>query len=135
MKTVKKVVNEETLEMEEVILEEYSQNGEPESHKMAILNALGCSPEEFSKLYKEYKDAEQKFRAVYDPFKLNLLSLYKDYDEKLLPKTISIGDAKLTYVLPSTRTSIDSKKLKEEEPDIARKYTKITKVDATIRLS
>ena len=40
----------------------------------------------------------------------------------------------MTYVSPSTRTIVDTKKLKEEEPDIAKKFTKTSTVKATIRL-
>lgn len=137
MKTIKKVVNEDTLELEEVIIEEFSQNKDEdlENYRIAVLQALGCEPEEFSNAYKKYKDAEKEFKRIYDPFKSKLLSLYRDNCEKPLPQAIMIDGVKLTYVSPSTRTSIDSKKLKEEEPDIARRFTKITSVDATIRLN
>lgn len=40
----------------------------------------------------------------------------------------------MTYVSPSTRSSIDSKKLKEEEPAIAEKFTKTTNVTASVRI-
>lgn len=42
---------------------------------------------------------------------------------------------KLTYVAPSTRTSIDSTKLKKELPDIAEKYTKTSQVKASLRIT
>jgi predicted phage-related endonuclease len=51
-----------------------------------------------------------------------------------MPKTITIGGTKLTYVSPSIRNTIDSKKLKEEEPELAKKYTKATNVSATVRI-
>ena len=41
---------------------------------------------------------------------------------------------KLTYVSPSERKTIDSKKLKEEEPEIAKKFTKTTNVKASVRI-
>ena len=41
---------------------------------------------------------------------------------------------KVTYVEPSTRTTIDSKKLKEELPAIAEKYTKTTMVKGSVRI-
>ena len=65
-------------------------------------------------------------------FKENLIELHSKRSD--LPKTVVVGPTKLTYVSPSTRNSIDSKKLKEEEPAIAEKYTKTTNVKATIRL-
>ena len=51
-----------------------------------------------------------------------------------MPKSIVVGGAKLTYVSPSTRTTVDTKKLKEEEPELAKKYSKTSLVSATIRL-
>ena len=41
---------------------------------------------------------------------------------------------KVTYVEPTTRSTIDSKKLKEELPAIAEKYTKTTMVKGSVRI-
>lgn len=41
---------------------------------------------------------------------------------------------KVTYVEPTTRSTIDSKKLKEELPAIAEKYTKTTVVKGSVRI-
>lgn len=97
-----------------------------------ISSCLECKPEEFYKKYKAYKDAEAEFKELYEPFKDRLLQLYNG--QLISDKTIIIGGAKLTYVEPSIRTSIDNKKLKEEEPELAKKYTKTTSVAATIRV-
>ena len=133
-KTVK-VVNEDTLEIEEleVPVTDVSDNNTIEDWKKDIIDGLVCSPEEFSQTYKEYKRAKEKFDQIFELTKGNLLGIYKS--NKDLPSTVRIGDAKLTYVSPSVRTSIDTKKLKEEMPDIAKKFTKTTNVNATIRLS
>lgn len=42
---------------------------------------------------------------------------------------------KLTYVAPTTRTAIDSAKLKKELPEIAEKYTKTSNVKASLRIT
>ena len=44
-------------------------------------------------------------------------------------------NVKLTYVAPTTRTSIDSAKLKKELPEIAEKYTKTSNVKASLRIT
>lgn len=44
------------------------------------------------------------------------------------------GMIKLTYVAPTTRSTIDSTKLKKELPEVAEKYTKVSNVKASIRL-
>lgn len=41
---------------------------------------------------------------------------------------------KVTYVEPTTRTTIDSKKLKEELPAVAEKYTKVSQVKGSVRI-
>ena len=135
MKTIK-IIDEDTLEIKEVIVEEVSEEMTEEAAdevNRAFRQALTCDPDEFARLYKEFKEAKAKFFEVYEPFKLNLLSLYKDRPD--IPKNVVIGGAvKLTHVAPSVRNTIDSKKLKEEEPAIAEKFTKTTNVSASIRL-
>ena len=41
----------------------------------------------------------------------------------------------LTYVEPTTRTSIDSAKLKKDMPEVAEKYTKTSNVKASLRIT
>lgn len=41
---------------------------------------------------------------------------------------------KITYVEPTTRTSIDSARLKKELPAIAEKYSKISQVKGSVRI-
>lgn len=135
MKTIK-VIDEDTLEIKEVVVEEVSEEMTEEAADevaKAFRQAMTCDPDEFAKRYTEFKEAKAKFDEVYEPFKLNLLSLYKDKPE--IPKSVIIGGkVKLTHVSPSTRSTIDSKKLKEEEPELAKKFTKVTNVSASIRL-
>jgi len=42
---------------------------------------------------------------------------------------------KMTYVAPTTRSSIDSARLKKDYPDIAQQYTKISDVSASVRVT
>lgn len=103
-----------------------------EELKGAVKAVLNCEPDEFYKRYKKYKKAEAEFKELYEPFKESFVKLYENHKD--MPGSVIIGGAKITYVSPSVRTSIDSKKLKEEEPELAKKYTKTTNVAATIRL-
>ena len=50
-------------------------------------------------------------------------------------KTVDRGKLKITYVAPSTRTSVDSKKLEKEEPEIYKKYVKTTTVAGSIKIT
>ena len=81
---------------------------------------------------QKYKTAEENFKKLYEPFKANIIKLHEQRPD--LPKSVMAGGVKVTYVSPSTRTTIDSKKLKEEEPELAKKFTKTSNVSASVRL-
>lgn len=103
-----------------------------EEVRSSVLSVLNCKPEEFAKKYNDYKIAKAEFEEIFEPVKDVMLLIHKDKPE--LPSSVVIGGVKLTYVSPSTRTSIDSKKLKEEEPELAKKFTKTTTVSASVRI-
>lgn len=143
MKTIK-IIDEDTLEIKDVVIKEEDEKDtisaltlrdKTEENVVKLFKqALGCEPEEFVSKYKAFKKATEEFDAVYQPFKDNLLELHKKEDLDL-PKNIIVGGAvKVTYVSPSTRSTIDSKKLKEEAPELAKKFTKVSNVRATVRL-
>ena len=132
MKTIK-VIDEDTLEMKEIILEEDEVEIDETSEELdRFKQALPCEPEEFSEKYRALKQATEEFDKVFVPFKENIIKLHEQSD--YLPKTIIVDGVKVTYVSPSIRNTIDSKKLKEEEPELVKKYTKATNVKATVRL-
>lgn len=54
--------------------------------------------------------------------------------EKYQIKSFDNDVIKVTYVAPTTRTSIDSAKLKKEYPDVAEVCTKSSEVKASVRI-
>ena len=50
-------------------------------------------------------------------------------------KSFETPEVKFLYVAPTTRTTIDSKKLKADHPDIAEAYSKISNVSASVRIT
>ncbi len=50
-------------------------------------------------------------------------------------KSMDMGTLKITYIAPSVRESIDTKKLKAEYPEIAEKLKKSTKTKASVRIT
>lgn len=50
-------------------------------------------------------------------------------------KSFETPEVKFMYVAPTTRTTIDSKKLKADHPDIAEAYSKTSKVSASVRIT
>ena len=133
MKVIK-VIDEDTLVIKDVIVEDEAELTEEAAENVAAAfrQALSCDPEEFAKRYKEFKEAKARFDEVYEVFKDNIVKLHETEND--LPKSILVDSVKLTYVAPSTRTTIDSKKLKEEEPELAKKFSKTSNVSATVRI-
>lgn len=132
MKTIK-VIDEDTLEIREIVVEDDRKMGDVVDELTDIFSqALNNDPDVFGEKYRAYRKAKEEFDAIYEPFKKNIIELHKTHTD--LPKTVIVGGVKLTYVSPSTRNTIDSKKLKEEEPELAKKFTKTSNVSATVRL-
>ena len=100
--------------------------------KSAIAGALNCTNEEFTEKYNAYKKAKLEFEEILEPVKDVIIGIHQNTPD--LPGTFVVGGVKLTYVAPSVRSTIDSKKLKEEEPELAKKFTKTTRVSASVRV-
>ena len=98
---------------------------------------LGVSEEELEDLTELMQEIENK------EYELNLMKEKVDKVKKNLYgtmekegiKTVDRGKLKITYVAPSTRTSVDSKKLQEKEPEIYKKYVKTTTVAGSIKIT
>jgi len=80
-----------------------------------------------AELDKQKKALEEKDKEVRDALK-QVMDQYgiKSFENDIL---------KVTFVAETTRTSIDSAKLKKDHPDIAEKYSKTSKVSASVRIS
>jgi hypothetical protein len=50
-------------------------------------------------------------------------------------KSFENEQIKLVYVAPTTRSTIDSTRLKKDHPDIAEQYTKVSNVSASVRIT
>ena len=132
-------IDEDTLEVTEVYVDVEDEEMKDEAVGDAITdfaNALrhalnNHTPEEFYQKYREMKKAEADFKEIYEPLKAEMIKLHETAG---LPKKVIIGGTTLTYVSPSVRNTIDSKKLKEEEPELAKKFTKSTNIPATVKL-
>ena len=55
--------------------------------------------------------------------------------EKYGVKSFETEEIKFTYVAPTTRTTIDSAKLKKDMPDVAAKYSKTSNVSASVKIT
>ena len=98
---------------------------------------LGVSEEELVDL----EELMQEIKIKED--ELNLMKEKVDSVKKVLydtmgkegVKTVDRNKLKITYVAPSSRTSVDSKKLEKEDPETYKKYVKTTTVAGSIKIT
>ena len=98
---------------------------------------LGVSEEELedlTELMQEIKVKEDELKLMKDKVDKVKEILYGTMEKEGI-KTVDRGNLKITYVAPSSRTSVDSKKLEKEEPEIYKKYVKTTTVAGSIKIT
>ena len=98
---------------------------------------LGVSEEELedlTELMEEIKAKEDELKLLKDMVDSVKTVLYGTMEKEGI-KTVDRGNLKITYVAPSSRTSVDSKKLEKEEPEIYKKYVKTTTVAGSIKIT
>ena len=98
---------------------------------------LGVSEEELedlTELMEEIKAKEDELKLIKEKVDKVKEILYGTMEKEGV-KTVDRGNLKITYVAPSCRTSVDSKKLEKEEPEIYKKYVKTTTVAGSIKIT
>ena len=98
---------------------------------------LGVSEEELedlTELMQEITVKEKELKLLKDMVDSVKTVLYGTMEKEGI-KTVDRGNLKITYVAPSCRTSVDSKKLEKEEPEIFKKYVKTTTVAGSIKIT
>ena len=98
---------------------------------------LGVSEEELedlTELMEKITVKEKELKLLKDMVDSVKTVLYGTMEKEGI-KTVDRGNLKITYVAPSSRTSVDSKKLEKEEPEIFKKYVKTTTVAGSIKIT
>ena len=98
---------------------------------------LGVSEEELvdlEELMEKITVKEKELKLLKDMVDSVKATLYGTMEKEGI-KTVDRGNLKITYVAPSSRTSVDSKKLEKEEPEIYKKYAKTTTVAGSIKIT
>ena len=98
---------------------------------------LGVSEEELedlTELMEKITVKEKELKLLKDMVDSVKTVLYGTMEKEGI-KTVDRGNLKITYVAPSSRTSVDSKKLEKEEPEIYKKYIKTTTVAGSIKIT
>ena len=90
-----------------------------QSKALVIMQTIAALDLQKKQLEAQDKEMRQQLQEAMDKYGV------KKFENDIL---------KITYVEPTTRTTIDSKKLKEELPAVAEKYTKRTLVKGSVRI-
>lgn len=91
-------------------------------------------PKEFAKRYKALKKAQEELNEMENLVKTKLLTAFESIPDREINK-IDVDGISFTYVAPSKRKSVDTKKLQEEEPEIYKKFLKESNVKSSIRIN
>ena len=95
-----------------------------------IENNVVVANEELVNAALEIKFLEEKLKAKKDALTLELLEEMKAKDIK----KIETDDVIISYIDETERETLDSKKLREEYPDVYDECIKFTKVKASVRI-
>ena len=90
-----------------------------QSKAMAIMQKIVDLNLQKKQLEAQDKDVRQQLEKVMGEYGI------KQFENDLL---------KVTYVEPTTRTTIDSARLKKDLPAVAEKYTKVSQVKGSVRI-
>ena len=74
---------------------------------------------QFKELEKQYKEAKKKLHDAMEAYDI---------------KKFETDHVVITRILPGERKSLDSKKLKEDHPELVKQYQKITKTKGSVRI-
>lgn len=113
------------------------------------LNLTVTCPDELDELEETELQVFQRKEAAVIKAMADMLQQKKTLEEqekKVRAKLVEAMDAygvksfendllKVTYVAPTSKTTIDSKALKKDLPDVAAKYSKTSPVAASVRIS
>ena len=89
----------------------------------------GLESDDINKIVEIEKQIKD-LKSLQDSYKENLL---KEMEENNVLK-VDTEELSISYVAPSTRETLDSKKLKEDLPDIYDLYVKFTDVKSSLRI-
>lgn len=96
--------------------------------------ALATIQQEAASTIKEIANLTLQKKKIEDQEKA-MRDKLKDAMEKYGVKSFETPEVKFVYVAPTSRTTIDSAKLKKDLPDVAAKYSKTSSVSASVKIT
>lgn len=95
-----------------------------------VENEIGILDTEVSKKVAEFEKAIKEIKEKEEELKQNILS---EMESKNILK-LETDDLTITYIAPAERETFDSKKFREENPDLYDEYVKFSPVKSSIRV-
>lgn len=118
------------LYMADVMHEEKMIEEKENMELIKIENEVAVLDVETSKKVAEFEKAIKSIKTQEDELKQNIL---KEMESKNIIK-LETDDLVINYIAPAERETLDSKKLREEQPDLYDEYVKFSTVKSSIRL-
>ncbi len=95
-----------------------------------VENEIGILDTEVSKKVAEFEKAIKEIKEKEEELKQNILT---EMENKNILK-LETDDLTITYIAPAERETFDSKKFREENPDLYDEYVKFSPVKSSIRV-
>lgn len=99
-------------------------------NEIVVIGDKGLLNPEISDKIAEFEKKIKKLKEQEDLLKQSIL---EEMEAKGIVK-IENDDLLINYIAPTDRETFDSKKLREDNPDLYDEYIKISKVKASIRI-
>lgn len=97
-----------------------------------IENEMSILDIEISNKIAEFERQMKEIKKQEDELKQNIL---KEMEEKgILSLRDEVNGLLISYIAPTERETLDSKRLREEQPDVYDEYIKFTPVKSSIRI-
>ena len=131
--TKNEFIEKEQIEFTNQMDPECEAQKELESNSLVEI-AQSMMPKTFAKKFKQLKKAQDELATIENEIKEKLKVIFESIPE-LEQNSVTVDGIKFTYVGPSKRKSVDTKKLQEEHPEIYKKMLKESNVKSSIRIS
>lgn len=95
-----------------------------------VENEIGILDTEVSKKVAEFEKAIKEIKEKEEELKQNILT---EMENKNILK-LETDDLMITYIAPAERETFDSKRFREDNPDLYDEYVKFSPVKSSIRV-
>lgn len=100
-----------------------------------VVTADLIKSDDFSKKYQSLDNLIDYLTTIKKTINAGIQNIVESSYQEKGESSIRSEDYTFTYVAPSTKTAFDSKKLKEDNPELYAKYVKTSNVSSSLRVT